>query len=150
MLPTTPVLKVTVLCTAHTPMAITSLFTSIHWPGLCRCNHASIMFTLFRGDCDGLLTCPFPKTAHLSVRVHLDPQNRRTITLAPSEKITFRRPTREPCPTLTNFNFFPQSKMFSETENFLLNNTLYLEIKFTNLPSLEGATISISQSYSFL
>ena len=105
-------------------------------------NHASVMFALFPGDYDGLLVWPFPKTIHLSVRDQLDTQNKWAITFAPSEKIPFRRPTREPCPTLTNFNFFPHSKMFSTTENFLLDNTLYLEIKFTDLPDPEGATPS--------
>ena len=107
-------------------------------------NHASIMFALFPGDYDGLLTWPFPKTVHLSVLDQLDPQNKWTIIFTPSETTPFRRPTREPHPTLTNFNFFPHSKMFSKTENFLLDNTLYLEIKFTDLPDPEGATPSSS------
>ena len=105
-------------------------------------NHASIMFALFPGDYDGLLAWPFPKTVHLSVCDQLDPQNKWTITFTPSEKAPFRRRTREPHPTLTNFNFFPHSKMFSKTENFLLDNILYLEIKFTDLPDPEGATPS--------
>ena len=105
-------------------------------------NHASIMFALFPGDYDGLLAWPFPKTVRLSVCDQLDPQNKWTITFTPSEKAPFRRPTREPHPTLTNFNFFPHSKMFSKTENFLLDNILYLEIKFTDLPDPEGATPS--------
>ena len=82
-------------------------------------NHASIMFALFPGDNDGLLTWPFPKTIQLSVRDQLDPQNTWTAAFAPSEKISFRRPAREPLATLMNFNFFPHSKMFSKTENFL-------------------------------
>ena len=86
-------------------------------------SHASIMFALFLGDYDGSLAWPFPKTIYLSVRDQLDPQNKWTTFFAPSEKISFRRPTREPCPTLTTFNFFPHSKMFSKTENFLSNNT---------------------------
>ena len=86
--------------------------------------HASIMFALFPGDYDGLLKRPFSKTVNLSVRDQLDPQNTYTITFAPSENISFRRPTREPLPTLMNFNFFPHSKMFSKTEKFLLDNTL--------------------------
>ena len=98
------------------------------------------MFAFFPGDYDGLLTWPFPKMIHLSVRNQLDPQNTRTITFAPSEKTSFRRPTREPVPTLMNFNFLTHSKMFSKTENFLLNDALYLEIKFTDLPNPEGAT----------
>ena len=105
-------------------------------------NHASIMFALFPGDYDGLLKWAFSKTIHLSVRDQLDPQNTWTITFAPSERISFRKPTREPLPTLMSFNFFPHSKMFSKTENFLLDNTLYLEIKFTDLPDPEGATPS--------
>ena len=103
-------------------------------------NHASIMFALFPGDYDGLLKWPFSKTIHLSVRDHLGPQNTWTITFAPSERISLRRPSREPLPTLMNINFFPHSKMFSKTENFLFDNTLYSETKFTDLPDSEGAT----------
>ena len=113
-------------------------------------NHASIMFALFPGDYDGLLTWPFPKTIQLSVRDQLDPQNTWTIAFAPSEKISFRGPTREPLPTLMNFNFFPHSKMFSKTGNFLLIDALYLEIKFTDLPNPEGATPSSSKPWCFL
>ena len=105
-------------------------------------NHASIMGALFPGYYDGLLTWPFPKTIHLSVCDQLDPQNKWTTTFKTSERTPFRRPTREPHPTLTNFNFFPHSKMFSKTENFLLDNILHLEIKFTDLPDPEGATPS--------
>ena len=105
-------------------------------------NHASIMFALIHGDYDGLLKWPFSKTIHLSVRDQLDPQNTWTISFAPSDRISFRRPTRDPLPTLMNFNFFPHSKMFGKTENFLLDNTLYLEIKFTDLPDPGGATPS--------
>ena len=103
-------------------------------------NHVSIMFALFPGDYDGLLAWAFPKTIHLSVRDQFDPQKKWTIAFAPSRNISFRGPTREPCPTPTNFNFFPHSKMFSKTENFLLNNTLNLDIKFTDLPDPEGTT----------
>ena len=81
-------------------------------------NHASTMFALFPGDYNGLLTWTFHKTIHLSVRDQIDPQNRWTITFAPSEMISFRRPTREPVPTLMNFNFFPHSKMFNKTLKF--------------------------------
>ena len=112
--------------------------------------HASIMFALFPVDYDGLLTRPSPKTIHLSVRDQLDPHNKWTVTFAPSKKVSFRRPTRDPCPTLTNFNFFPHSKMFSKTENFHLFYTLNLEKNFTDLPDPEGATPSTSQSRPFL
>ena len=104
-------------------------------------NHASIMFAFFPGDYDGLLSWPFPKTIQLSVRDQLDRQNTWTIAFAPSEKVSFRRPTRESLTILMNFNFFPHSKMFSKTENFLLNDPLYLEIKFTDLPSPDRATL---------
>ena len=108
-------------------------------------NHASVMFALFPSDFDGSLTWPFSKTIHLSVRDQFDPQNTWTNSFAPSDRISFRRPTREPLPTLMNFNFFPHSKMFSKTENFLLDYTLYLEIKFTDLPDPKGATPSSSK-----
>ena len=86
-------------------------------------NHASIMFALFLGDYDGLLKWPFSKTIHPSVVDQLGPHNTWPITFAPSEGISFRRPTREPLPTLMNFNFFPHNKMVSKTENFLLDNS---------------------------
>ena len=105
-------------------------------------NHASIMFALFPGEYDGLLKWPFSKTIHLSVRDQLDPQNTWTITFATSERKYLRRPTREPLPTLMNFNFFQHSKMFSKTENFLRDNTLFLEKKFTELLDPEAATPS--------
>ena len=98
------------------------------------------MFALFPGDYDGLLKWPFSKTIHLSVRDQLDPLSTWTISFAPAERISFRRPTRESLPTLMNFNFFPHSKMFSKIENFLLDKSLYLEIKFADLPDPEGAT----------
>ena len=87
-------------------------------------NQGSFMFALFPDDYDGLSTWPFPKTIQLSVRDQLDPQNTWTIAFAPSEKISFRRLTIEPLPTLMNFNFFPHSRMFSKTEKFPFNDTL--------------------------
>ena len=80
-------------------------------------NHASIMFALFPGNYDGFLKWPFSKTIHLSVRDQLGSLNTWTISFAPSERISFRRHTREPLPTLMNFNFFPHSKMFSKTSS---------------------------------
>ena len=111
--------------------------------------YASIIFALFPGDYDDFLTWPFPKIFRLSVLDQLNPQNKWAITVAPSGIMYFRKLTREPCPTLTTFNFFAPSKMFSKTENFLLNNTLYLEIKFTNLPETKGATPSTFQLNPF-
>ena len=112
--------------------------------------HASIMFAFFPGDYDGLLRWPFSKTSHLSVRDQLNPQSTWTTIFAPSERISFRRPTREPLPTLMNFNFFPHSKMFSKNENIFLVETLYLEKKFTDLPDPEGATPSSFNPWCFL
>ena len=107
--------------------------------------HALILFALFPGDYDGLLTRPFPKMIQLSVRHPLDPHNKWIVTLEPSKNLSFRRPVRDLCRALTNFKFCPQSKIFSKTGNFLLNNTLYLEVKLTDLPDPEGATPSTSQ-----
>ena len=52
-------------------------------------NHASIMSALFPGDCDGLLTWPFPKTIQLSVRDHLDPRIRGLMPLHPLRRYPF-------------------------------------------------------------
>ena len=113
-------------------------------------NHAPFMFASFPGDYDSLLAWPLSKAIHLSVSDQLDPPNKRSITFAPSEKICFQTLTREPCPTMTNFNFLPHSKMFSQTQNYLFNITLYLEIKFTDLPNRGGVTPSLPQQWSCL
>ena len=106
--------------------------------------HASPMFALFPGEYDDLLEWPFPKKIHLSFRDQLEPHIKWTVTFASSGKKYFRRATRDPCPSLTNFNVFPHSKKFSKTEKFLLNYTLCLELKIPNLPDPEGATLSTS------
>ena len=132
MLPRTPVLIITAPCTAHTLMATN--FVQFYPYGLdfVRGTHAPLMFALLPCDFDNLLEWPFPETIHLPDCDQLDPHSTRNVTFSPSEKLRFPRPTRDPRPTLTKFNFFPDSKMFSKTENFLLNNALYLEIKFTD------------------
>ena len=52
-------------------------------------NHASIMFALFPGNHDGLLTWTFPKTIHLSVCDQLDPPNKWTTTFTPLRRHPF-------------------------------------------------------------
>ena len=149
MLPRTPELIILAPCTAHTVMDIIFLSGAFGLDSVAG-THALILFALFPGDYDGLLTRPFPKMIQLSVRYQLDPHNKWIVTLEPSKNLSFRRPVRDPCPALTNFKFCPHSKIFSRTGNFLLNNTLYLEVKLTDLPDPEGATPSTSQPWSFL
>ena len=146
MLLKTPALIVIEPCSAHTLMAKTFWFSSTHiGRDSAARSHASNMLASFPGDYDGLMRWPFHKTIFLSVLDQLNPQKKGTNTFAPSEKISFRRLTQDPCPTLKNFNFFPHRQIFSKTENFPLNNTLYFEIKFTDLPDPERATPSTSQ-----
>ena len=51
--------------------------------------HASIMFALFPGEYDGLLTWLFPKLIHLAARDQLDPHYNWTNTLETPEKLFF-------------------------------------------------------------
>ena len=120
-------------CTAHTLMA-TTLFVQFYLKVLesAAVTYASLMFALFHGDYVDLLKWPFPKAIHLPVCDQLDPHNKRTVNFAPSEKLRFRRPTRDLLATMTTFNFFPHSKMFSKTEKFRLNIAFYSEIKFAD------------------
>ena len=151
MLRRTPVLILLVLCTAHTLMAITSLFSNTHmvWTLLVEitlplCSPYSSATTMVYWHDRSLKRFIFQSA------INFYSQKKWTITFAPSEKTSFwRRPNREPCPTLTNFSFFPHSKMFSKSENFLLNNTLYLELKFFDLPDPEGPTPSTSRPWCF-
>ena len=104
---------------------------------------ASILFTLFPGDYDNLLQWPFSKTIHIGIRDQLDPINSCMKTIRPDQDPAYKKPTmstKTGVATILINNFIPHSKLFSETEGFLIDGASFIEIKFSYPSVLEPLT----------
>ena len=104
---------------------------------------ALILFTLFTGDFDNLLKWPFSKLIHIGIRDQLDPLNTWMKTIRPDQDPAYKKPTMstktEAAKVLIN-NFIPHSRLFSETQGFLIDGASFLEIKFSCPPALKPQT----------
>ena len=104
---------------------------------------ASVLFALFPGDYDNLLQWPFTKTIHIGIRDQLDPMNTWVKTIRPDEDPAFKKPTmstKTGVATILINNFIPHSKLFNETEGFLIDGASFVEIKFSDPPVLKPHT----------
>ena len=87
---------------------------------------ALILFTLFPGDYDNLFQWPFSKIIHIGIRDQLDPLNTWTKTIQPDQDPAYKKPTistKTGVAAIIINNFIPHSKLFSETEGFLIDGT---------------------------
>ena len=103
---------------------------------------ATLIFAFFPGDYDGLLRWPFPKVIHLSLRDQLDPLNAWTQTIQPTQEPPFRRPTsslKNDAFAVAFYKFIPHPKLFSETDGYVVNDTCYIEISFSD-PSVQKSS----------
>ena len=101
---------------------------------------ASILITLFPGDNDNLLQWPLSKLIHLGIRNQLDPMNTWIKTIRPDQDPAYKKPTmsrKTGIATILINNFIPLSKLFSETEGFLIDGASFIEIKFSDPPIAE-------------
>ena len=104
--------------------------------------YASILFTLFPGDYDNLLKWPFSKLIHIGIQDQLDPQNTWMKTIRPNQDPAYKRltmSTKTGVATILINIFILHSKLFSETESFLIGGS-YVEIKFFDPPVLKPHT----------
>ena len=104
---------------------------------------ASVLFALFPGDYDNLLQWPFTKTNHIDIRDQLDPMNTWVKTIRPDEDPAYKKPiisTKTGVATILINNFIPHSKIFSETEGFIIDGASFVEIKFSDPPVLKPHT----------
>ena len=104
---------------------------------------ASVPFALFPGDYDNLLQWPFTKTIHIGIRDQLDPMNTWMKTILPYQDPAYKKPTmstKTGVATILINNFIPHSKLFSETEGFLIDGARFVEIKFSDPPVLKPHT----------
>ena len=104
---------------------------------------ASVLFALIPGDFDNLLQWPFTKTIHIGIRDQLDPMNTWTKTILPDKDPAYKKPTRSTktgVATILIINFIPHSKLFSETEGFLIDGASFTEINFSDPSVLKPHT----------
>ena len=104
---------------------------------------ASILFTLFPGDYDNLLQWPFTKIIHIGIQDQLDPMNTWMKTIRLDQDPAYKKPTmttKTGVATVLIINFIPHSKLFSETEGFLIDDANFIEIKFSDPPVLKPQT----------
>ena len=95
---------------------------------------ASISLSLSAGEYDNILLWPVSKTIQIKVCDQLNPLNTRSQTIE-SKELT--RPTSSEystVPTVRYPVFFPHSKLFNETDGYLYNDAIYLEISFFDPP----------------
>ena len=96
---------------------------------------ASVFFTLFPGNYDNLLQWPLWKLIHVGIRDQLDPLNTWIKTIEPDQDTAYKKPTvstKTGVATTTIKNFIPICKLLSETEDFLIDGSSFIEIKISD------------------
>ena len=104
--------------------------------GLATGKCASILFTIFPGHYDNLLQWPFSKPIHIGIRDQLEPLNTRMKAIRFDQDPAYKKPTmstKTGAATILIDNFFPHSKLFSETEGFLIDDASFIEIKSSDV-----------------
>ena len=104
---------------------------------------ASKLLTLFPDNYDNLLKWPLSKTVHIGIRDQLDPLNTWMETIRPDQDPAYKKPTmstKTGVATIIIDNFVLHSKLFSETEGFLIDGASFIEIKFSNPTVLKSHT----------
>ena len=104
---------------------------------------ASLLLTLFPGDYDNLLQWPFSQLIHIGIRDQVDPLNNWMETIRPDHDPAYKKPTmstKTGVAAIISNNFVPQSKLFIETEGFLIDGASVIEIEVSDPPVLKSHT----------
>ena len=112
---------------------------------------AALILAFFPGDYDGLLRWPCPKVIHLSLRDQLDPLDTWTQTIQPTQEPPFRRPSssvKNEAFAVAFYKYIPHSKLFSETEGYVVNDICYIEISLSD-PDVPKSSIQKPSFPSF-
>ena len=107
--------------------------------------HGLLYLFLSAGDYDDILPWPVSKTIQIKVRDQMNPLIIWS-QIIESKKLT--KPTANEystVPTIRYPYFFPHSKLFNETNGYLHNDTIYIEISFSD----PDTTYPVFSSFSF-
>ena len=97
---------------------------------------ASISRSISPGEYDDILLWPISKMIQIKVHDQLNPINTWS-QIFESKELT--KPTTNEystVPTVRHPYFFPHSKLFNETNGYLHNDTIYIEVSFSDRPML--------------
>ena len=99
-------------------------------------NWASISLSISAAEYDDILPWPVSKTIQLKVRNQLNPLN--TWNQAIESKQLTKPTTNEysTVPTVRHAYFLPRAELFNEADGYLHNDTIYIEIPFSDPPML--------------
>ena len=104
---------------------------------------ASILFTFFPDGYDNLLQCRFSKIIHIGIPDQLGPLNTWTKTIRSDQDPAYKKPTistKTGVSTIIINNIVPHSKLFSDTEGFLIHGGRFIEIRSSDPPVLKPHT----------
>ena len=95
-----------------------------------------LSFSLSAGEYDDILPWPVPKTIQIKVSNEINPLNTWS-QIIDSKELT--KPTTNEystIPTVRHPYFLPHSKLFNGTDGYLHNDTIYIEMSFSDPPML--------------
>ena len=90
----------------------------------------SIFLSISAGEYDDILPWPVSKTIQMKVRDQLNPLNTWSQTTESKELTKPTSTEYSTVPTVRYPYFFPHSKLFNDTDGYLYNETIYIEIFF--------------------
>ena len=108
---------------------------------------ASISLSISAGEYEDILSWPISKTIQIKVRDQLNPLNTCCQTIESKELTKPTSTEYSTVPTVRRPYFFPHSKLFNDTDGYLHNGTIYIEVFFDPLPP--NSTCSVFSSFSF-
>ena len=108
----------------------TAMGSPLLW--VCRGTWVSISLSISVGEYDDILPWPVSKTIQIKVRDQLDPLNSWSQIIESKEIIKPTTNEYSTVPTIRYPYFFPHSKLFKETDGYLHNDTIYIEIYFSD------------------
>ena len=97
---------------------------------------ASISISISAGEYDDILPWPVSKTIQIKVRDQLNPLNTWSQTIESKELTKPTSTEYSTIPTVQYPYFFPHSKLFDENDGYLNNDSIYIEISFSDFPIL--------------
>ena len=95
---------------------------------------ASISLSISAGEYDDILPWPVSKTIQIKVRDQPNPLNTWSQTIESKELTKPTSTEYSTVPTVRYPHFVPHSKLFNETDGYLHNDTIYIEISFFDPP----------------
>ena len=94
----------------------------------------SLSLSISAGEYDDILPWPVSKTIQIKMRNQLNPLKTWNQAIESKEITKITTNEYSTVPTVRHPYFLPHSKLFNETDGYLHNETIYIEISFSDPP----------------